>query len=249
MLKFFRQIRQNLLTENKFGKYLLYALGEIFLVVIGILIALQVNVWNEKRKLETQELKILNEIKENLIVTQKNINDVIQYHQVSIISYKLLLEHLEKQLPYQDSLSLHFSKIGTFSSPFPTTIAYESLKQKGIDIIKNDSLKHNITEMYERDLRLLKDDLDKTEWMYSESVVLPYASKHFRPSKIERKVVTIPNDYEFLVQDSQIKNILSILLTTREFGILQLQDISQKIEKLVSQIDKELKKRDFQTGK
>lgn len=161
----------------------------------------------------------------------------------------MLLEHLEKQLPYHDSLSLHFSKIGTFASPFPTTIAYESLKQKGINIIRNDSLKHNITEMYERDLRLLKEDLDKTEWMYSESVVLPYASQHFRPSKVGKKVVTIPNDYDFLIQDAEIKNILSILLTAREFGVLQLQNVSQKITKLVSQIDAELKKRDFQTEK
>ena len=50
MLRFFRQIRQRLLTDNKFSKYLLYAIGEILLVVIGILIALQINNWNEQRK-------------------------------------------------------------------------------------------------------------------------------------------------------------------------------------------------------
>jgi len=53
MLKFFRNIRQNLLSENKIGKYLLYALGEILLVMIGILLALQVNNWNETKKLRT----------------------------------------------------------------------------------------------------------------------------------------------------------------------------------------------------
>jgi hypothetical protein len=56
MIKFFRKIRQQLLAENKFSKYLLYAIGEIVLVVIGILIALQVNNWNENRK--TQKLKV-----------------------------------------------------------------------------------------------------------------------------------------------------------------------------------------------
>ena len=50
MFRFFRQIRQHLLTENKFSKYLLYAIGEILLVVIGILIALQVDNWNEQRE-------------------------------------------------------------------------------------------------------------------------------------------------------------------------------------------------------
>lgn len=47
MIKFFRNIRQNLLAEGKIGKYLKYASGEIILVVIGILIALQINNWNE----------------------------------------------------------------------------------------------------------------------------------------------------------------------------------------------------------
>ena len=49
MIKFFRRIRQQLLTENKFGKYLKYAIGEIILVVIGILIAIQINTWNENK--------------------------------------------------------------------------------------------------------------------------------------------------------------------------------------------------------
>uniref|UniRef100_UPI002605531F DUF6090 family protein n=1 Tax=uncultured Eudoraea sp. TaxID=1035614 RepID=UPI002605531F len=69
MLRFFRQIRQRLLTENppngragKFSKYLLYAVGEILLVVIGILIALQVNNWNEYKKERIQERKILTEL-------------------------------------------------------------------------------------------------------------------------------------------------------------------------------------------
>jgi len=54
MIKFFRKIRQNLLVENKTGKYFKYAIGEIILVVIGILIALQINNWNENRKNEEQ---------------------------------------------------------------------------------------------------------------------------------------------------------------------------------------------------
>ena len=59
MIKFFRQIRQNLIMENKTGKYLKYAIGEIVLVVIGILIALQINNWNENRKEKQQEKAIL----------------------------------------------------------------------------------------------------------------------------------------------------------------------------------------------
>jgi uncharacterized membrane protein YgaE (UPF0421/DUF939 family) len=66
MIKFFRKIRQKMLTENKFGKYLTYAIGEIILVVIGILIALSINNWNENKKSENQLNNIYNEVESNL---------------------------------------------------------------------------------------------------------------------------------------------------------------------------------------
>ncbi len=66
MIKFFRKIRQNLLLENKTGKYLKYAIGEIVLVVIGILIALQINNWNESRKLQKNINTYLNQKLVNL---------------------------------------------------------------------------------------------------------------------------------------------------------------------------------------
>ena len=57
MLKLFRRIRYNLLEQNKTGKYFKYAIGEILLVMVGILLALQVNNWNEVRKLKIEDLK------------------------------------------------------------------------------------------------------------------------------------------------------------------------------------------------
>ncbi len=66
MIKFFRRIRQQLLSENKFSKYLLYAIGEIILVVIGILIALQINNWNAQQKEKEALMKTLSIIKNNI---------------------------------------------------------------------------------------------------------------------------------------------------------------------------------------
>ena len=73
MIKFFRKIRQRLLTENKFSKYLLYAIGEIALVMIGILLALQVNNWNEEQQLKKERITILQNLKEDLT------NDIENY--------------------------------------------------------------------------------------------------------------------------------------------------------------------------
>ncbi len=72
MIKFFRKIRQKLLSKSKFSQYLIYAIGEIVLVVIGILIALQINNWNAEQKTEKEEIGILNNLLESL-TAYKNI--------------------------------------------------------------------------------------------------------------------------------------------------------------------------------
>ena len=77
MIRFFRILRKRLLTENRIGKYLLYAVGEIVLVVIGILIALSINNWNEAKKNRLQEIAILNNIKQDLILDTLDIVDAI----------------------------------------------------------------------------------------------------------------------------------------------------------------------------
>ncbi len=90
MIKFFRKIRQNLLMENKTGKYFKYAIGEIVLVVVGILIALQINNWNESRKQETKKQSYYKQLitdidKDSIViyrlieVTQKGVDDYQNY--------------------------------------------------------------------------------------------------------------------------------------------------------------------------
>lgn len=80
MIKFFRKIRQNLLSEGKLGKYIKYAIGEIILVVIGILIALQINNWNENRKQQSEIIDIYNQIALDLDNDISEFSSVIKYY-------------------------------------------------------------------------------------------------------------------------------------------------------------------------
>jgi len=80
MIKFFRKIRQNLLEDNKTGKYFKYAIGEIVLVVIGILIALQINNWNENRKAEIEAKLLLTKAQQELIYNIKESNSAIGFY-------------------------------------------------------------------------------------------------------------------------------------------------------------------------
>ena len=79
MIKFFRKIRQNLLMENKTGKYFKYAIGEIILVVVGILIALSINNWNENQKQKKQLDAIYTTVEQNLKTDLKNIKLPIEF--------------------------------------------------------------------------------------------------------------------------------------------------------------------------
>ena len=90
MIKFFRLIRQRLLSENKFSKYLIYAIGEIFLVVLGILIALQINNWNEERK-------------ENAII-ENYLNSILIDLKSDMNRFDGITESLDKQIKSNSSI-------------------------------------------------------------------------------------------------------------------------------------------------
>ena len=107
MIKFFRKIRQNLLSEGKTVKYLKYAIGEIILVVIGILIALQINNWNEKSKLKIEEIKLLKEMRSALISDKEDVISNISEHSSAAKSCSILINHISNKLPYNDSLNFH----------------------------------------------------------------------------------------------------------------------------------------------
>src|SRR5210317_2353909 len=95
MIKFFRRIRQQLITDNKLSKYIIYALGEIILVVIGILIALQINNSNEDRKQRKQELHYLKNLKTDLNLNISELDKYIEVRNSRIESAKYVLEHFE----------------------------------------------------------------------------------------------------------------------------------------------------------
>jgi len=99
MIKFFRKIRKQLLTQNKFTKYLLYAIGEIVLVVIGILIALQINNANENRKYTERTKQLLINVQKELLINIKYANNIIDFYRgKDSIMYKVL----NKKATYND---------------------------------------------------------------------------------------------------------------------------------------------------
>jgi len=238
MLRFFRQIRQRLITENKFSKYLMYAIGEIVLVVIGILIALQVNNWNEQQKAQAKELKILKELQTDLISNEKRLVNKIEFFSRTKREGKLIEEHLTNKLAYHDSLPRYLSiPLGNFSFLLSYS-AYENLKSQGFDKISNDELRLSIIRLYDEKFGLIKDQETKITNIITNTIV-PITLKYFKTT-LSKELV--PNDYEKLLNTFEYTNLISQLIFVAE----DYENISQntiiEIDKLLEEIESEINK-------
>ena len=136
MIKFFRKIRQKTLTENKFGKYLTYAIGEIILVVIGILIALSINNWNERRNQERALKNIYAMIADDLEQDIKKIEFVIKNKEKSELIFSRVLNNSMTKEDYEENPAATRIIIGLTDLPLNTRGYY--LLKEFRDIPKND---------------------------------------------------------------------------------------------------------------
>jgi hypothetical protein len=148
MIKVFRRIRQNILTENKFSKYLLYAIGEIFLVVIGILIALQINTWNENRKSKKDERYVLTEVLKNLEEDAMLVDAIIKKRQKAKAAVIALQKSMKPETKDSDSLQFYLVDLLTFERYYPINNAFEILKSKGLQL-SNNELTSKISRYYD----------------------------------------------------------------------------------------------------
>ena len=240
MIKFFRRIRYDLLEKNKTGKYFKYAVGEIVLVVIGILIALSINNWNENRKERRIETVILTNIRKDLIQTKEDLTNNIKAHKSQFKIYNELLNNLEKTKVYNDSLASKFSQLIYWTSPYLTLATYENLKlDKGIEIISNDSLKNQIVNLHEKIFKTFIGDIEREEWINTESISRPTLLKYFY--FIDRENV-VPKDYDTLVTDKDFVSILNFIISLRKRSLKATEYNIDEIRIVIDAITTELNK-------
>lgn len=155
MIKLFRNIRKNLLQEGKTTKYFKYAIGEIVLVVIGILIALQINTWNENRKAKTYEnqvyKQIYNDVKIDSLDLQKTISNYesrdtlfnrILYNRVPSIAFDTINKENQRNSPYSIFLVTNYYRL------INTTKGYQLFKTFSNSQMETDSLSFYIKDYY-----------------------------------------------------------------------------------------------------
>ena len=149
MIKFFRHIRRKLISENKMGKYFKYAIGEILLVVIGILIALQINNWNEQNKQNQIELTLLKRLQIDLKENIPNWNTIIE-REVKV--YEGSKEFISFSLREdKDSIMKVFpflNQVARWDDITMNQVTFKEMQSSGkLDLVSNDSIKIKLLQL------------------------------------------------------------------------------------------------------
>ncbi|PNQ73745.1 hypothetical protein C1T31_05265 [Hanstruepera neustonica] len=240
MIKFFRKIRYNLMNENKTGKYFKYAIGEIILVVIGILIALQINTWNQEhnnRKFEKEMMaSIHSEFKNNLTKIKTSI---VQYDKTEQ-AIRFLMSKIKassEELKTENIDSLLAAAVDVYEYHPTQNILTEILSTGNLNLIKNDSLKYQLLHWSGEfnELNEAWETLDD----FNQHMVIPYLTTKASMKNIDKYSLMaweekskFEIDYESVFNDLEFENHLDNL----GWAVVNYRIVLKRLEKLIKQI-------------
>lgn len=236
MLNFLRKFRRNQMNS----KYLKYAIGEIFLVIIGILIALAVTDWNEGRIDRQREHKKLRQIQRGL-ETDLALLDSMYQRDMTALTKVQLLDSLLKN-PRKESNEYYYPLFGTvygIRSIEVSSAYYEDLKSFGFDRMKNDSLKLQLIHVFEDNYREL-NDLRASESSINQ-VNRPYYLENFYD--LQFFTSAIPINIDKVWNDKYYHNLVFYRKTNLEVNQMMIyKKAKSEMAKLVQKIEDYLKK-------
>lgn len=240
LMKLFRKIRQQLFTQNKVSVYLLYGLGEIVLVVIGILIALQINNWNEERKDRITEKSVLLELQDNLernmVLIDNAIADIIEINETT----GGIIEIIEEKKSYPDTLIHHFGQMfrsGSYILELNTN-GYESLKNIGLEILSSKALKNEILSLFEISYPGYNKHSEVINAIWGNNPRSWYDYFYIRP--LEQGL--IPLDYSTLKEDKKFMTIVRDLESGRNSILERMKLCQSETHRVLQLVQDELVK-------
>lgn len=235
MLRFFRNIRKKMIEEDNVRKYLPYAIGEILLVVIGILVALQVNNWNEERKEQNLAENILVQLHEKVAQDTLGLNRQADRYQRMINETEWVIEQFENDAPYVSRMDTALAMISAFSILEADYTAFNYLENVGIGIIQDQTLRDAISNYYAYSKFI--DEVDEYFELnkYFRQEIYPKYFRRYRYSSF-----VIPVDYEALKKSSEFRIVVDMCFNDSiYYNRMTLQQI-ERAEELLSMIKTEL---------
>ena len=241
MIKFFRKIRQNLLMENKTGKYFKYAIGEIILVVIGILIALQINNWNELRKQKLVEINILEGIRTDILKDTIDLNFNISAYSRYIKSDSIVLNHLiNKKDLNQNVVNTLIKSMEADWFIILHDSHFQEAKLKGLSIISDLNLRESISRLYEFDYKALilmensSENFNHSKYVDKKlNQYLGFDSTGFIINKKLYNRLLSDDNILYNIKQGQLKKrrLLDIHISTLESALKVVKNIDKKLNK------------------
>ena len=251
MIKFFRKIRQQLLSEGKTGKYLKYAIGEIVLVVIGILIALSINNWKNYQDDRAEEQILLQNLQQEFT---KNLNELQSDHTINIgtleASHYFLETETKKKSKQIDSL---IGRLSTYAT-FDPSIGYinQAISSGKLDLIQSDSLKIYLSQ-WSGELNDLKEDviIRREHWL---NHLLPAVRKHIptrnsdsaqdRPDYQRQKQISpikiSDENYKEFINSLEVDGVIYDHYLNQYYVFINEENIELYIKRVLDLIQKEL---------
>mgnify|MGYP001818396321 CR=1 FL=1 len=233
MISFFRKIRQKLLSKNKLTQYALYAIGEIALVMLGILLALQVNDWNEQKKERSREANLLRELQVNLETNVANLEKDVFVQERGLYYINRMVEMIDQKSPYTDSVPIFLTQGGFVPDVILTSSAFETLKSSGLELIESDILRREIIELFEVTYPYLMQETRRLEDQLWPAVVIPLMQKHFRSVNAQY----IPVDYPALLNDQEFLNMWTFRGALRASSTLKKRETAQETRRVIERIE------------
>ncbi len=248
MIKLFRNIRKNLLLENRTSKYFKYAIGEIILVVVGILIALQINNWNENIKLEQQERSYYCKINEDL--------------SSDLINLERSKESLEKRIVVLDRFLINLLKIQDDKSVLlndylaavrsyhfiPSKAAIIDITSSGkLENLKNQELKNSILNYYselDNGLQIIEANVNLLirESEYSNNTDFGLQEVPFYKNVYSKELQSLLKSVEWQKDSNhpifvEFKNQMNLAIIICEREKQLIENIKESVQTLIQKIE------------
>ena len=241
MLKFFRRVRRTLFNQGNFRKYLIYAIGETLLVMVGILLALQINNWNENRQEKKEQINLLEGMQKDLIRDVRTFRAALRIQKRSLRRHTVLRDIIYEKVPFHDSTAHYFASLNTTSTPIFVVANYERALREGLKIISNDSLRNDLVYYYEYTIPYM-DNKTKIDPKYQFAEIMrPFYNKYLKVDlKDDHSVTYSMNNYPRLVKDNPFLVELNAALLNKKVIIELLEDSLASCRSLIDRIEKEL---------
>lgn len=237
MINLFRTIRNSMLKENKTSKYLKYALGEIILVVIGILIAVKINNWNNQRQEDAREQKILQILKSefdyNKTELKRNIEKATRL--MNRADTLLMLFDEPRDFDNAERLIMLMGSLSAYSTFDPSNGALTNLISSGeLNLIKNDSLRITLSKWF-GEVQDVKED---------EMRLMDYGDLHLEPLRIEyskyKKDSHFNRNTTDILDNPKFENIVTRMWKATDYIIQNYEILGLEIDEILGLINQEI---------